>query len=108
ATRRGDSAAAPSGYLVITTPPRKEHAMDDKDVRESGGVQNRPAAAADHSRPAPTEAGGPPDSAPETGGPAFSKGAHRAGEDTGPVAYGSHDLHAEEASRRGGSEPPRR
>jgi hypothetical protein len=82
--------------------------MSDQGVDEAPTPRNHPASVVPPGNPVRGEEGGPPDTAPETGGPAFSKGGHRAGEETGPVAYGSHDLHGHETARRASAEPPKR
>lgn len=53
--------------------------------------------------------GAPPEFAPETGSPAFSKGGHGADDPgPGPRTLGEHDLNEGERIHHGRAQPPRR
>ncbi len=77
--------------------------------RQTDGSDDRPLAGGQPGGPAHMEHGGPADFTPETGGPDFSRGGHRAGEPgLGAHTRGDRDLTPEEQLPHGSAEPERR
>ena len=81
----------------------------DSDRNHSSISDDRPLVGRVPGDPAEAEHGAVPDITPETGGPAFSKGAYKAGDPLpGASVIGVHDATDSEITERAGAQPDRR
>ncbi len=83
--------------------------MSDREHIHTDISDDRPLAGGQKGGPAHAGIGGPADFAPETGGPDFSRGGHKAGSPApGAHIRGDRDLTPDEHLEHGSAEPERR
>jgi hypothetical protein len=82
--------------------------MNKPDTHKAAGPHGRRLAGGGDGGPTSAEHGHPPDNAPETGTPAYSKGGHLADTPSGESGNGERDAAGENQQHRASAEPPSR